>query len=308
MARHGYLGIDCGTQGLSVIFTDQDLRVVAVGEGSYDMVPGLANECYEQQPGDWISALENAMRELRETLSGESQKIEVTAIGISGQMHGEVLADENGDSLGPARLWCDSRNEAEGNELTERFGVKMPKRATSTRWLWTIRNQLEKAKQARHMTTPAGWISYCLTGQWKLGIGDAAGMFPIDQATLDYDTRLLDSFDRLVADAGVTPLSDLLPTVCKAGEDGGTLDTRGAQLLGLAPGIPVAPAEGDQPAALAGSLIGDAGWSPVASGHLCVPTQWAIEHSKASATQWITFVLQTASQSTWSGFETEQHS
>ena len=197
--------------------------------------------------------------ELREALSGESQEIEVKAIGISGQMHGEVLADENGEALGPARLWCDSRNEAEGHELTERFGVKMPKRATATRWLWTIRNQLEKARQARHMTTPAGWISHWLTGQWTLGIGDAAGMFPIDQATLDYDTRLLDSFDRLVADAGVTPLSDLLPTVRRAGADAGTLDTRGAQLLGLAPGIPVAPAEGDQPAALAGSLIGDAG-------------------------------------------------
>ena len=62
MATRGYLGIDCGTQGLSVIFTDEELRVVALGEGSYDMVPGLANECYEQQPGDWISAFENAMR------------------------------------------------------------------------------------------------------------------------------------------------------------------------------------------------------------------------------------------------------
>ena len=115
-------------------------------------------------------------------------------------------------------LWCDSRNEAEGHELTELFGVKMPKRATGARWVWTTRNQTEKAKPARHMTTPAGWISYHLTGQWTLGIGDAAGMFPIDQSTLDYDASLLAKFDDLIGDDSLTSLKELLPAVRKAGE------------------------------------------------------------------------------------------
>ena len=259
MATRGYLGIDCGTQGLSVIFTDEDLTVLGVGEGSYDMVPDLEDECYEQLPEDWTAALVVAMGDLRAKLTASGTDMEVLAIGISGQMHGEVLADAEGKSLGPARLWCDSRNEAEGHELTERFGTKMPKRATATRWLWTIRNQTEKATQVRHMTTPAGWIARQLTGQWMLGIGDAAGMFPIDQSSLDYDQSRLAQFDELVADFDVAPLHQLLPTVRKAGEDAGTLDSVGATLLGLPEGIPVAPAEGDQPAALTGSLIGEAG-------------------------------------------------
>ena len=180
-------------------------------------------------------------------------------LGSLGKMHGEVLADDAGRSLGPARLWCDSRNEAEGHELTERFGTKMPKRATASRWLWTIRNRPEQAAKTRHMTTPAGWISYCLTGEWTLGIGDAAGMFPIDQSTLDYDVKLLDSFNQVAANASVCPLIELLPAVRRAGQDAGRINECGAELLGLPQGIPVAPAEGDQPAALAGSLIGDAG-------------------------------------------------
>ncbi len=257
MTTRGFLGIDCGTQGLSVIFTDEELNVRAVGEGSYDMVPGLADECYEQLPNDWIAALGSAMADLR---AKHSDPMEIIAIGISGQMHGEVLADESGNSLGPARLWCDSRNEDEGHELTNRFGTKMPKRATATRWLWTIRNRSEIAKATRHMTTPAGWIAYQLTGEWTLGIGDAAGMFPIDQTTLNYNTEMLSSFDELVGDANVQSLASLLPTVRKAGEDAGTLIASGAELLDLPAGIPVAPAEGDQPAALAGSLIGEAGF------------------------------------------------
>jgi xylulokinase len=185
MKTLGFLGIDIGTQGLSVIFTNTELKILVSGEGSYEMVPGLDPECYEQQPSDWESALKNAMADLRKKMSSLQIDMEVLAIGISGQMHGEVLAKEDGEVVGPARLWCDGRNEIEGEELTERLGVKCPKRMTAVRWLWTIRNQPEKARLVRHITTPAGWIAYRLTGSWSLGIGDAAGMFPIDQKNVD---------------------------------------------------------------------------------------------------------------------------
>ena len=266
----GYLGIDAGTQGLSVIFADEALRILAAGEAGYEMVPGLAAECYEQVPADWERALGEAMADLRRKLAAAGIEITVLAIGISGQMHGEVLADELGRVVGPARLWCDARNAAEGDELTTRFGVKCPKRMTVARWLWTIRNQPEKAARVAHITTPAGWIAQRLTGQWLLGIGDAAGMFPIDQATLDYDSRLLADFDAVVSAtvpaAKIRLLRDLLPGVRRAGQDGGVLDAHGASVLGLPTGIPVAPAEGDQPAALAGSLIGAPGMVSMSFG------------------------------------------
>ena len=106
----GYLGIDAGTQGLSVIFTDEQLQILATASASYDMVPGLAAECYEQLPADWERALSMAIATLRKKLTDRGLTLDVRAIGISGQMHGEVLADRDGTSLGPARLWCDNRN------------------------------------------------------------------------------------------------------------------------------------------------------------------------------------------------------
>jgi sugar (pentulose or hexulose) kinase len=263
MMKQGYLGIDVGTQGLSVIFTDDTMRILSAGEGAYAMVPGLAPECQEQRPADWERALAEAMADLRRKLAALGVEMDVRAIGISGQMHGEVLADSAGQPLGPARLWCDGRNEEEGHELTGLLDTKIPKRMTAARWLWTIKNRPDVAARTFRITTPAGWIAHVLTGGWTLGIGDAAGMFPIDQSTLSYDTRRLADFDALVArtcrGTAVKPLGDLLPEVRRAGEDGGTLDARGAALLGLTPGIPVAPAEGDQPAALTGSLIAAAG-------------------------------------------------
>ena len=266
MATPGYLGIDAGTQGLSVVFVDENSNVLATGEGGYEMLPGLPESCYEQHPADWELALSAAMNELRSKLATAKCDYEVLAIGISGQMHGEVLIDENGAILGAVRLWCDCRNEAEGIELTTRFGVKIPKRMTAARWLWTIRNQAEKARLVANITTPAGWISNRLTGQWLLGIGDASGMFPIDQATLDFDERFLKSFDELVNKSDIGTLRSLLPAVRRVGADAGSLNRRGAELLGLPIGVPVAPAEGDQPASLAGSLIGAAGMVSVSFG------------------------------------------
>jgi sugar (pentulose or hexulose) kinase len=266
MTTKGYLGIDAGTQGLSVIFTDENLNVLATGEAGYEMLPGLPEGCYEQAPGDWTSALGSAIKKMRSQLSAENFDFQVLAIGISGQMHGEVLADENGNVIGSTRLWCDSRNEDEGNELTKLFAVKMPKRITSARWLWTIRNEPEKAAAAARMTTPAGWLAFVLTGEWNLGIGDAAGMFPIDQTNLDYDQVRLGEFDSAFSTNKVAALADLLPAVRRAGENGGSLNEKGAELLGLNVGIPVAPAEGEQPAALAGSLIGKAGMVSVSFG------------------------------------------
>ena len=261
MATRGYLGIDAGTQGLSVVFTNENMQVLGTGDGAYEMASGLAEGCYEQQPSDWEQALLDAMKDLR----GKVDDIEVLSIGLSGQMHGEVLVDAHDKPLKAARLWCDARNEEEGQQLTDLLGVKMPKRITAARWLWTIRNHADIAAQTKHITTPGGWLAFCLTGQWNLGIGDCAGMFPIDQQTLDYDQALLKKFDQLAGES-VPALATLLPTVCRAGEDAGTLTTAMATKLGLPAGIPVAAAEGDQPASLAGSLIGQAGMVSVSFG------------------------------------------
>ena len=84
MATQGFLGIDAGTQGLSVVLTDEGLNVLATGDGGYAMVPGLEDGCYEQQPGDWIEALKTAMGDLRSNLPAQHADFDVLCIGISG--------------------------------------------------------------------------------------------------------------------------------------------------------------------------------------------------------------------------------
>ena len=177
--------------------------------------------------------------------------------------------DKDGMALAPVRLWCDARNQDEATLLTRLFDTKVPKRSTVARFLWTIRNEPQLATLTSHITTPAGWIAYRLTGEYNLGIGDASGMFPMDQTTMDYDKSMLQAFDTLVkkeSSLDLPPLETLLPRVCVAGQHAGVLNDTGATLLQLPTGIVVAAAEGDQPAALAGSLIGQAGMVSMSFG------------------------------------------
>lgn len=79
-------------------------------------------------------------------------------------------------------------------------------------------------KDIDFLTTLAGYVHWQLTGQKVLGIGDAAGIFPIDSDTCDYDDAMVASFDELLAEEKLPyHLRDLLPKVLCAGQDAGTL-------------------------------------------------------------------------------------
>ena len=83
----GYLGIDNGTQGLSIILIDEEsFQVIASGETYYDMVENLPPGCYEQHSQDWEDAMVEAMKQVKETVQSKGGgELQVLAIGISGE-------------------------------------------------------------------------------------------------------------------------------------------------------------------------------------------------------------------------------
>ena len=279
--EEGYLGIDIGTQGLSVVWTDVNLHVVATADSdhAYDFLPNLPPGHYEQHCADWDAALRSALHRLQEKLNstgdcstGRSRSIHPLAIGISGHMHGAVLADAKGTALTSVRLWCDTRNQEDGRVLTQTLQTKVPQRATAARWRGIVRDAIASGSdvphRTAHLTTPAGWIAYRLTGDWTLGIGDAAGMFPIDPKTQTFDPQQLQVFDNALlsglessSSSPPPPLGSLLPIVEHVNSPAvHRVTAAAAQEFGVLPeGTPVAAAEGDQVAALAGSLIGTPG-------------------------------------------------
>ena len=87
------IGIDVGTSGVKGVAIDAEGRVLATAAAEYPLSrpqPGFA----EQSPEDWWRAAEDVLARLPDG-----------PVGLSGQMHGLVLLDAEGDVLRPA-IWA----------------------------------------------------------------------------------------------------------------------------------------------------------------------------------------------------------
>ena len=115
------LGIDSGTQSTKVLVVDaRDGKVLASAAQEYDLIPNLPPGAKEQHPHTWRDATASAIR--RALRQARAVAAEVKAIGVSGQQHGFVPLDEDGEVIRPAKLWCDTSTAAECEEITEKVG------------------------------------------------------------------------------------------------------------------------------------------------------------------------------------------
>ena len=119
--RNLFIGIDSGTQSTKVLVVDgRNGSVLATATQAYELIPDLPPGAKEQHPHTWREAASAA---LRQALRGaRANPTEVRAIGVSGQQHGFVPLDKDGQDIRPAKLWCDTTTTAECEEITERLG------------------------------------------------------------------------------------------------------------------------------------------------------------------------------------------
>src|SRR6185503_3780187 len=115
------LGIDVGTGGTRAVLIDGAGQIVA--SETIEHVPFASPQTgwAEQDPDDWWRA---AVAAIRAVLShGNLRPASISAVGLSGQMHGAVLLDADDKLLRPSIIWCDQRSEAQCQQLTEQIGA-----------------------------------------------------------------------------------------------------------------------------------------------------------------------------------------
>ena len=115
------IGIDSGTQSTKAIAVDLTTGlVVASAQKSYGMIEGLPQGHMEQDPQEWVDALDYTVAQVLQELG--TRKQEVAAIGVSGQQHGFVTLDAQGRVIRPAKLWCDTSTTQQCREFDAEFG------------------------------------------------------------------------------------------------------------------------------------------------------------------------------------------
>src|SRR5699024_4332263 len=165
-------------------------------------------------------------------------------------MHGYMAFDKQGELLVPFRTWRNATTSVAARELTELFQFNIPERWSIAHLYQAILNEEEHLPQIDYINTLAGFIHWLLTDKIAIGIGDASGIFPIDESTKGYNKAMIKQFNEQISDKDYPwELEDVLPEVFNGGEQAGELTEAGAKLLdpsgNLQPGIPLCPPEGD---------------------------------------------------------------
>ncbi|KNH20557.1 ATPase [Priestia megaterium] len=244
------LGIELGSTRIKAVLIDENFETIA--SGSYEWENLLEDGFWTYNLLDIITGLQSAYREMKQEVE-QSYGITIRtvgSIGVSAMMHGYMAFDKTGELLVPFRTWRNATTSAAAKELTEHFQFNIPERWSIAHLYQAIINQEKHLPRIDYMTTLAGYIHWLLTGSKALGIGDASGMFPIDERTQNYSEDMMKQFDELISYKGYPwQLSDILPAVHTSGEQAGTLTAIGASILdqskNLQPGIPFCPPEGD---------------------------------------------------------------
>ncbi len=245
------LGIEFGSTRIKAVLIDPN-SYKPIAQGAHEWENRLENGFWTYHLDDIWSGLQDCYKNLTQDVQAQyGVKIEkLAAIGFSAMMHGYMAFDKADNQLAQFRTWRNANTSKAAAELTELFQFNIPERWSISHLYQCILDKEDHVKDVAFFTTLAGYIHWMLTGEKVLGVGDAAGMFPIDSDTLNYNQKYLEQFNELLAKNNLPyKLQDLLPKVLPAGKVAGTLTEKGAKLLDptgtLQAGCPLCPPEGD---------------------------------------------------------------
>lgn len=263
------LGIDVGTSGTKMSLYDEHFTLVhSVGVDysvSYPQV-GWA----EQDPNLWWDAVCAGAKKL-----GRGNMKSVVGVGVTGQMHGLVLLDENHTVIRPAILWCDQRTQKECNDLTRELGydtlIKLTANPalpgfTASKIRWVEDHEPENFKKIAKILLPKDYIVFRLTEVFSTDVSDASGM-----QLLDIDQRRWSP--EMIQLLHLT--ESQLPEVHESREIVGQINKKAASETGLLENTAVIAGAGDQAASAIGNGIIHPGMMSVtlgSSGVVFAPT------------------------------------
>jgi len=247
------LGIDVGTGGTRAVLIDSTGRVISAATAEHAPMSSPQIGWAEQSPDDWWRAACQAIKACLAKASKTPQ--DITAIGLTGQMHGLVLLDENDRVLRPALIWCDQRTDEECRDITGQVGAERLIELTANPALtgftlpkiwWVRRHEPQIWARVRSLMLPKDYVRFRLTGSRAIDVADASGTLMFDVVQRRWSRPMLE----------VSQLDEsLLPKVFESQEVSGRLTEEGARLSGLRPGIPVVAGAGDQAAGAVGMGI-----------------------------------------------------
>lgn len=240
-----YIGIDIGTSGVKGVLLGDDHKVLA--SHTEKLVVSRPRPLWsEQDPLDWWQATDRVMLALgqQHSLTG------VKAIGLTGQMHGAVCLDRNGNVLRPAILWNDGRSYQECLELGRVVpdagvitgNIMMPG-FTAPKLCWIRKHEPEVYQKIDKVLLPKDYLRWLITGVFASDMSDASGTMWLDVKNRSWNDTLLQA-------CGLT--QENMPVLFEGNQVTGILKSDLAQRWGLSASVRVVGGAGDNAAGAIG--------------------------------------------------------
>jgi len=244
-----FLGIDTSTTATKALLLEETGRVAGTASATYPYETPRPLWS-EQSPSLWWNGTAQSIKKVLED-TGISPK-SILVVGLTGQMHGLVLLDEDGEVLRPSILWNDQRTKAQCDEIRARLGKEHLIQVTGNdaltgftapKILWVAQNEPEIYARARHILLPKDYVRLRLTGKYAMDKADGSGTILFDLKARNWSQEVLSAL-------GIP--SEWLPPTYEGPEVTGEVSAQGAAETGLLQGTPVVGGGGDQGAQAVG--------------------------------------------------------
>lgn len=242
-----YIGYDIGSSSVKAALVEASTgkKIIVLNEPQNEMeIVSLNPDWAEQDPEIWWQYICTATKRVIREANIEASRIQ--GIGISYQMHGLVVVDNNGNPLRNAIIWCDSRAVEIGSKAFDELGhekcmnqlLNSPGNFTASKLKWVRENEPKIYREVYKYMLPGDYIAYKLTNEITTTKNALSEGMLWDYKENKVANWLLDYY-------GID--QSLTPRIVENFADQGLLSEKASKESGLPVGIPVVYRAGDQP-------------------------------------------------------------
>lgn len=240
-------GIDLGTSSIKVSIVDASnqklIHSVSFPEEENEIIapkPGFA----EQSPEHWWFCIKEGIKKANS--SGKYNPKDIHSIGISYQMHGLVIVDQQDKVLRNSIIWCDSRASSYGERAYNQLGadfcnshyLNSPGNFTAAKLAWVKENEPDIFQHIKYVLLPGDFVSFQFTGNYTTSASAMSEgiLWDFKSKDLAFDLMQTFGFDK-----------SIFPPIQPVFSNHGKIQKAVASELGLSTTVTIGYKAGDQP-------------------------------------------------------------